>query len=119
MTPERMRLTSAVSVRITIPSLAGVEQEAGNPRTPSICTRQVRQAPMAGMSASLHSWERGTPAALTASSALAPAGKLTGIPSTVTLIVELATTIAAPSRLAYVRQMVACEQCLEPDQPSK
>ena len=31
MTPDRIRLASAVSVRMTIPSLAGVEQDAGEP----------------------------------------------------------------------------------------
>ena len=108
ITPERMRLASTVSVRITIPSLAGVEHDAGNPRMPSICTRQVRQAPMAGMSASLHSCESGTPAALTASNALAPASTLTAIPSTVTLIVGLATTMLSTPALLAVRPIFLC-----------
>ena len=83
MTPARMRRTASPSVRMTMPSLAGVEQDAGNPRMPSIWTRQVRHAPMAGRSASLHSCESGTPAAFTASSTVAPAGTATGMPSTV------------------------------------
>ena len=67
-----------------MPSVAGTEHDAGKPRTPSICTRQVRQAPIAGMSGSLQSWEMATPAALIASSADAPAETETGRPSTLT-----------------------------------
>ena len=73
-TPLRMSMTSGVSVQTFMPSAAGTEHDAGNPLCPSICTRQVRQAPMAPMSASLQSWEMYVPEPLTASSTEEPSG---------------------------------------------
>ena len=73
-TPFRIAVTSGVSVQIFMSSAAGTEHEAGNPLCPSICTRQVRQAPMAPMSASLQSWEMYVPEPLTASSTEEPSG---------------------------------------------
>ena len=47
ITPRRMRATSSVWVRTTMPSATGVVQEAGVPRIPSIWTTHSRQEPKA------------------------------------------------------------------------
>ena len=54
-TPRRTSLTSEVSVQTFIPSRTGTEHDAGKPFEPSISTRQVLQAPICFMSASLQS----------------------------------------------------------------
>ena len=82
-----MRRTSGLLVCTTMPSETGVWQEAGNPRRPSTCTRQVRHAPMAGMPGSLHSWGTYTPAALITSRMELPFRASTAIPSNVRFMV--------------------------------
>ena len=76
-TPRRMSLTSGVSVHTFMPSAAGTEHDAGNPRTPSMLTRHVRQAPIAFMSGSLQSCEMYVPDELMASRTEAPSGTST------------------------------------------
>ena len=101
-TPWRMRRTSGLLVWTTMPSETGVWQEAGNPRRPSTCTRQVRHAPIAGMAGSLHSWGTYTPAALIASRMELPSRASTGIPSIVRLIATALPIFrleAAPTRI--------------------
>ena len=86
-TPRRISTASGSSTFTSIPSAAGVEQDAGNPRTPSIFTRQVRQAPMGFMSGSLHSCGIYVPDMFTASSTDAPSSAATRLPLMESVIV--------------------------------
>lgn len=79
-TPLRTEFNSGVSVRMLMPAVAGVEHDAGNPRTPSTCTRHVRQAPIGFMSGSLQSWGTYVPEALIASNTDAPSAVENSLP---------------------------------------
>ena len=78
--------TASLLVVIFMPSLAGVEQDAGNPLTPSICTRHVLHAPIGFMSGSLHNCDIGVPDIFIASRTELPSSRVILLPFTVTSI---------------------------------
>ena len=91
MTLSRSLATFGVWVRTTMPSAAGVVQEAGVPRRPSISTRHSRQDPNASRVSVAHSFGMSTPASAAARMTDVPSGTETRSPSTST------ETVAGPS----------------------
>ena len=85
-TPLLIASNRSPLVEIFIPSVKGVEQEAGYPRTPSISTRQVRQAPIGFISGSLHNWDILVPDILMASRTELPSGAVKSFPFIETFI---------------------------------
>ena len=99
-TPRRILRTWGVSIQTSIPSVAGTEQDAGKPLVPSICTMQVRQAPMGFMSGSLQSCETYVPDELMASRTEAPSGTSTSPPFICSVMVMVAFRQKSYFRLA-------------------
>ena len=79
-----------------MPASAGVVQEAGVPRRPSISTRQSRQEPKASSESVAQSF--GIGAAISAAAAITdvPLGTLTSRPSMVSVTCSSATRIGVP-----------------------
>jgi hypothetical protein len=68
-----------------MPSSAGVVQEAGVPRRPSISTRQIRQEPKGSRESVAQSLGIFVPIVMAAAMTEAPAGTRTGCPSMVSV----------------------------------
>ena len=86
----------SVWVVTTMPFSAGVVQEAGVPRRPSISTRQRRQEPKASSESVAQSLGICVPACIAAAITEVPAGTVTLIPSMVSVTVCSDTRIGVP-----------------------
>ena len=86
----------SVCVRTTMPFSAGVVQEAGVPRRPSISTRQRRQEPKGSSESVAHSFGICVPAVIAAAMTEVPAGTVTSMPSIDRVTVCSATRIGVP-----------------------
>ena len=81
ITPRRSFAILGDCVRTFMPGSAGVVQEAGVPRRPSISTKHSRQEPNASMLSVAHSFGTCTPASTAARIIEVPRGTVTGLPS--------------------------------------
>ncbi len=99
ITPRRSLARFGVCVVTTMPSSAGVVQEAGVPRRPAISTRHMRQEPNGSRLSVAHSLGILVPSAIAAAITDVPAGTVTAAPSMVSVTTARSGGSACRSRV--------------------
>ena len=107
MTPLRRAARRSVWVWTTILSSAGVVQEAGVPRRPSISTRQSRHDPNASIESVAQSFGILVPSDMAAAITDVPRGTVMLAPSMVSVTLAVSCLTGVPKSISETRGMVA------------